>query len=358
MRSLAAMPLVVSADGLIPDFLRGWFGPDYRRRMRIAAEIDSAHYGFELLSSGVLSGSMLVTQGIGEAVAEGLLPEARGLRTLRLVEDMGPPQCVLVGAFRRRDPETLAPGHPVSLLWEALARQNARIHSEIAPPRFREQPRRRDPTRLRGRVWSHVLAVSDRRRYTAPVLGGRTRHRVKAQLPGDGPAAGPRALPSARGQCSQRSRRRLPEATQGRRRRSVVLRYYTGPPTSGRGPTPGRRPRRSVEYMIEFQQLTKRYGDKTVVDALTFTVRPGVVTGFLGPNGAGKSTTMRLSTGLDAPTSGSVIVNGRHYADFPAPLAEVGMLLEARSVHPGRSAFQHLMALAHTTASRAAASRR
>ncbi len=84
------------------------------------------------------------------------------------------------------------------------------------------------------------------------------------------------------------------------------------------------------------------------MDALTFTVRPGVVTGFLGPNGAGKSTTMRLSTGLDAPTSGSVIVNGRHYADFPAPLAEVGMLLEARSVHPGRSAFQHLMALAHT----------
>jgi ABC-2 type transport system ATP-binding protein len=100
--------------------------------------------------------------------------------------------------------------------------------------------------------------------------------------------------------------------------------------------------------MIEFQRLTKRYGGKTVVDALNFTVRPGMVTGFLGPNGAGKSTTMRLITGLDAPTAGSVTVNGRHYADFPAPLAEVGMLLEARSVHPGRSAFQHLMALAHT----------
>nr|BFE57255.1 ATP-binding cassette domain-containing protein [Dactylosporangium thailandense] len=100
--------------------------------------------------------------------------------------------------------------------------------------------------------------------------------------------------------------------------------------------------------MIEARQLTKRYGDKTAVDGVTFTVRPGAVTGFLGPNGAGKSTTMRMIIGLDAPTSGSVTVNGRRYARHAAPLHEVGALLEARSIHPGRSAFDHLMALAHT----------
>ncbi|MFF4486118.1 ATP-binding cassette domain-containing protein [Streptomyces sp. NPDC001544] len=100
--------------------------------------------------------------------------------------------------------------------------------------------------------------------------------------------------------------------------------------------------------MIEARQLTKRYGEKTAVDRLDFTVRPGTVTGFLGPNGAGKSTTMRMIVGLDAPTGGSVTVNGRRYAEHRAPLQEVGTLLEARSVHPGRSAFAHLMAQAHT----------
>jgi ABC-2 type transport system ATP-binding protein len=100
--------------------------------------------------------------------------------------------------------------------------------------------------------------------------------------------------------------------------------------------------------MIEARQLTKRYGDRTAVDGVDFTVRPGAVTGFLGPNGAGKSTTMRLIIGLDAPTSGTVTVNGRRYARHAAPLHEVGALLEARSIHPGRSAFNHLMALAHT----------
>src|SRR5690242_502526 len=100
--------------------------------------------------------------------------------------------------------------------------------------------------------------------------------------------------------------------------------------------------------MIEARQLTKRYGDKTAVDGVDFTVRPGAVTGFLGPNGAGKSTTMRMIIGLDAPTSGTVTVNGRRYAQHSAPLHEVGALLEARSIHPGRSAFNHLMALAHT----------
>jgi ABC-2 type transport system ATP-binding protein len=100
--------------------------------------------------------------------------------------------------------------------------------------------------------------------------------------------------------------------------------------------------------MIEAQQLTKRYGETTAVDRLDFTVKPGTVTGFLGPNGAGKSTTMRMIIGLDAPTSGSVTVNGRNYAEHTSPLQEVGALLEAKSIHPGRSAFDHLMAQAHT----------
>ncbi|MGW5197664.1 ATP-binding cassette domain-containing protein [Streptomyces spiralis] len=100
--------------------------------------------------------------------------------------------------------------------------------------------------------------------------------------------------------------------------------------------------------MIEAQQLTKRYGEKTAVDGLDFTVKPGTVTGFLGPNGAGKSTTMRMIVGLDAPTSGSVTVNGQRYARHRAPLQEVGALLEAKSIHPGRSACNHLRALALT----------
>lgn len=100
--------------------------------------------------------------------------------------------------------------------------------------------------------------------------------------------------------------------------------------------------------MIEARQLTKRYGEKTAVDHLDFVVRPGTVTGFLGPNGAGKSTTMRMIVGLDAPSGGSVTVNGKRYARHSAPLQEIGALLEARSVHPGRSAFDHLMVQAHT----------
>ncbi|MCX5558823.1 ATP-binding cassette domain-containing protein [Streptomyces sp. NBC_00038] len=100
--------------------------------------------------------------------------------------------------------------------------------------------------------------------------------------------------------------------------------------------------------MITASGLTKRYGDKTVVHDLAFTVQPGTVTGFLGPNGAGKSTTMRMILGLDAPTRGSATVGDRAYQEHPAPLHEVGALLEARSVHPGRTAYHHLMALAHT----------
>lgn len=101
--------------------------------------------------------------------------------------------------------------------------------------------------------------------------------------------------------------------------------------------------------MIQADGLTKRYGEKVAVQSLDFTVRPGVVTGFLGPNGAGKSTTMRMIVGLDAPSGGAVTVNGRRYAEHPAPLHEVGALLEARAIHPGRTAENHLRALAATT---------
>src|SRR6202171_1004333 len=100
--------------------------------------------------------------------------------------------------------------------------------------------------------------------------------------------------------------------------------------------------------MIQAERLTKDYGEKRAVNGISFEVRPGLVTGFLGPNGSGKSTTMRLILGLDAPTSGDVRVNGKHYRDHAAPLHEVGALLEARSVHTGRSAYNHLLALAQT----------
>jgi ABC-2 type transport system ATP-binding protein len=100
--------------------------------------------------------------------------------------------------------------------------------------------------------------------------------------------------------------------------------------------------------MIEATSLTKRYGARTAVDAIDFTVRPGQVTGFLGPNGAGKSTTMRMIVGLDRPSSGRVTVNGRPYAEHRAPLREVGALLDAKAVHTGRSARNHLRAIAAT----------
>ncbi|MET3805312.1 ABC-2 type transport system ATP-binding protein [Nakamurella sp. UYEF19] len=101
--------------------------------------------------------------------------------------------------------------------------------------------------------------------------------------------------------------------------------------------------------MIEVVNLSKRYGDTLAVDALEFTVRPGIVTGFLGPNGAGKSTTMRMIMGLDRPTTGHALVNGRSLAEHRAPMHEVGALLEAKGVHPGRSARDHLLGLAATT---------
>ena len=100
--------------------------------------------------------------------------------------------------------------------------------------------------------------------------------------------------------------------------------------------------------MIEVENLSKRYGDKLAVDRLSFSVPAGTVTGFLGPNGAGKSTTMRMIAALDEPTTGRVLVNGRDYRAAAAPMAELGILLEAKAVHTGRSARNHLLALAQT----------
>ncbi len=100
--------------------------------------------------------------------------------------------------------------------------------------------------------------------------------------------------------------------------------------------------------MIEVAGVTKHYGGKVAVRNLSFEVQPGIVTGFLGPNGSGKSTTMRLILGLDAPDLGRTLVNGKPYRDHSAPLHQVGALLEAKSVHTGRSAYNHLLALAQT----------
>ncbi|MGR8008240.1 ABC transporter ATP-binding protein [Streptomyces hypolithicus] len=100
--------------------------------------------------------------------------------------------------------------------------------------------------------------------------------------------------------------------------------------------------------MIELTGLTKRYGEKVAVDHLTFTVRPGIVTGFLGPNGAGKSTTMRMLLGLDTPTAGDVRIDGKHYTDLKDPLKYIGALLDAKAMHGGRSAYNHLLCLAQS----------
>ncbi|MEO7349117.1 MAG: ATP-binding cassette domain-containing protein, partial [Terrimesophilobacter sp.] len=100
--------------------------------------------------------------------------------------------------------------------------------------------------------------------------------------------------------------------------------------------------------MIEIHGLTKRYGATTAVDDITATIRPGMVTGFLGPNGAGKSTTMRTVIGLDLPSAGSVTVNGKRYDEHRAPMHEVGALLDAKAIHTGRTAYNHLLAMAAT----------
>src|SRR5580704_9963547 len=112
------------------------------------------------------------------------------------------------------------------------------------------------------------------------------------------------------------------------------------PEQSARLPSGGQR--------IEARHLTKRYGSTLAVDDLSFDVLPGHVTGFIGPNGAGKTTTMRLILGLDAPSSGGVTVGGKRYRDLPAPMREVGALVDAKAVHPSRSAYNHLLSLAQS----------
>src|SRR5204863_6509003 len=109
-----------------------------------------------------------------------------------------------------------------------------------------------------------------------------------------------------------------------------------------------RRQRFGRKTMIQADHLTKHYGDTVAVDEVSFTVLPGRVTGFLGPNGAGKSTTMRMILGLDRPTKGSVTVNGSPYVQHRRPLTDVGALPEAKAIHGGRTAYNHLLAIAHS----------
>ncbi|AXK37801.1 LysR family transcriptional regulator [Streptomyces armeniacus] len=132
---LPKVPLVVSSRGLISGFLKGWFGDEYRRTLNVAAEIDAVHYGFDLLRSGAVRGCMLVTEGIGEAVAEGWLPEASGLRTAELVDDSARRSRVLVGVFARRGERVRhGPDHPLSQLWDALARVDSSWRAEMGEP--------------------------------------------------------------------------------------------------------------------------------------------------------------------------------------------------------------------------------
>lgn len=120
-------PFQSEADGLIPGFLRGWFGSRFRQELHIAAEIDTVQYGLELLSSGVVRGCVLVTQGIGDAVADGRLQTSAGLRTLELTDDIGPELEVLVGVFvRDGERAALDAAHPLNVVWNALAGENAR----------------------------------------------------------------------------------------------------------------------------------------------------------------------------------------------------------------------------------------
>ena len=146
--ALPGVPLAVSADGLIPGFLRGWFGGRYRQELDIAAEIDTVQYGLELLSSGVLNGGVLVTQGIGDAVADGRLRTGAGLRTLELADDLAPELDVLVGVFVRAGERAAQDdGHPLNVLWNALAGENARWRRVIGDqrPRSPRDRSRRSP---------------------------------------------------------------------------------------------------------------------------------------------------------------------------------------------------------------------
>ncbi|MFI9719891.1 LysR family transcriptional regulator [Streptomyces sp. NPDC052396] len=131
---LRGLPLVVSGSGLMADFLRGWFGAEFRGKLNIVAEIDAVNYGLELLGSGLLAGCMLITQGIAEAALDGRMPGAKGLRVIEVVHQSGPELEVLVGAFARRgERRCRADDHPLNLLWAALTGQNERWHAAEEP---------------------------------------------------------------------------------------------------------------------------------------------------------------------------------------------------------------------------------
>jgi DNA-binding transcriptional LysR family regulator len=131
---LQSVPLVIPNSGLISGFLRGWFGADFREKLDIAAEIDDVRYGFDLLRSELLHGCMIVTQGVGEAAGDGRLPEGQGLRTIELVNDIGPKMHVLVGAFTRRgERQSYYAEHPLNLLWTALEWENDKWKSAKPP---------------------------------------------------------------------------------------------------------------------------------------------------------------------------------------------------------------------------------
>jgi DNA-binding transcriptional LysR family regulator len=141
---LGSLPLVTSADGLIPVFLRSWFGPDYHDKLDITVEIDAIQYGFELLASGVIDGCMIVTQGIGEAVRAGRIPEARGLRVLQLDDDTDPKREVLAGVFTRAgDRDSLDAAHPLNLVWGRLCEQTEAYQPPDLLDRAPSRPGRR-----------------------------------------------------------------------------------------------------------------------------------------------------------------------------------------------------------------------
>lgn len=139
--ALRRLPLVVSTSGLMAGVLQAWFGPDFRNRVSVAAEIDTVNYGYELLRSGLIDGCMLVTTGVGQAARDPRTAYARGLRVVELVNDAGPPVEVLLGAFTRRgERDSYAPDHPLNVLWEALEAENQRWRAEQRWPTAGMEP--------------------------------------------------------------------------------------------------------------------------------------------------------------------------------------------------------------------------
>src|SRR5262245_20276979 len=213
--------------------------------------------------------------------------------------------------------------------------------------------------RSRVAAWREPLAPHGTSAITVCVIA------VTSRVRGTNPEFLDRYWPKNRATSGTRRRKR--DIGDGFLERGVTGREFAPPNSGGPWEFPGNAPgvarghgvrsqepvtscreRGVMSDTIEARGLTKRYGATLAVDDLSFTVEPGRVTGFLGPNGAGKSTTMRLVLGLDAPSAGAVTVGGRHYRELDRPLHKVGALLEARACHPGRSAANHLLALAQT----------